>query len=145
MDQRGRCQRLSDRRVGQWRAAEGHYRGQHDQQLCVHRPSPNTTYAFQVSAFYAEGLSWSNTQNVLTFPAAPTVTLTAPSSTQVNIAWTSATSVSTYVIDEWIDGAWQQIANVGDGISYSVTGLTPQTTYQFMVGASQCVGHDLVD
>ena len=46
-----------------------------------------------------------------------------------------------YLVDEWINGAWTQIASVGSGsTSYSVTGLSAGTTYYFDVGAYNAAG-----
>ena len=41
-----------------------------------------------------------------------------------------------YLVDEWINGAWKQIATLGSGgTSFSVTGLSANTTYYFCVAA----------
>ncbi|MBI1830038.1 MAG: hypothetical protein HYR84_01145 [Planctomycetes bacterium] len=70
-------------------------------------------------------------------PAAPAFTAVAVSATQVNLAWNRVADAGSIVVDEWINGAWKQIATLNGGsTSVSVTGLSPKTTYYFDVGAA---------
>ncbi len=74
-------------------------------------------------------------------PAAPSLAAAAVSSGQVNLSWSSASGASGYLVDEWINGAWWQIGNVGSGISgYAVGGLSPGTAYTFDVAAYNSAG-----
>jgi hypothetical protein len=69
-------------------------------------------------------------------PSAPTLTATAVSESQIDLAWNSVLGASGYVVDEKINGAWKQIASVGSGVtSHPVPGLSAGTTYSFEVGA----------
>ena len=69
-------------------------------------------------------------------PAAPSFVATAVSGTQINLSWQSVSLADGYLVDEWIYGAWRQIASFGNGISGdSVTGLSTGTTYCFDVAA----------
>ncbi len=93
-------------------------------------------------------------------PAAPTLTATPYSASQINLTWTADFNASTYVVDEWIStrpilrasapdlklpvlglGHWAQIASLGSGAtSYQVSGLSVLTTYQFEVIAENAYG-----
>jgi len=74
-------------------------------------------------------------------PSAPWLTATAVSSSQVNLTWTSVAGASGYLVDEWINGAWQQIDNLSGGSTgCAVTGLSAATTYYFDVAACNSDG-----
>ena len=58
-------------------------------------------------------------------PAAPSFTATPVSGTQINLSWQSVPRANGYLVDEWINGAWRQIANWGTGSgTYTVSSLT---------------------
>jgi hypothetical protein len=104
--------------------------------------SPNTTYDFDVAACNAAGTTWANYQSAttlaatLTPPAAPSFTATAVSSSQINLAWTGVAGATGYLVDELISGVWKQIGSLGSSSTgCAVTGLSPNTTYSFDVGA----------
>jgi hypothetical protein len=77
-------------------------------------------------------------------PAAPTnLTLTAVSSTQINLAWTdNANSESGYYVERSVSGGgWTSIATLAaNANSYANTGLTPGTTYGYRVQAYNAFG-----
>ncbi len=102
----------------------------------------DTTYTFQVESYNASGYAWSNTVSALTYPAAPSVTLTAVGATGVDISWNSVVGATSYVIDEYIGNAWVQIATVSSGTtSFALTGLlVPNYGYNFIVGAVNSSG-----
>ena len=102
-----------------------------------------TTYYFVVGAYNSFGTTWADSHSVTTLSAmrAPTMTATAISSTQVQLNWTASSGATSYVIDEWYNNAWVQLATVGPGTrSVTVTGLSAGTTYSFDVGASNASG-----
>jgi uncharacterized protein YccT (UPF0319 family) len=100
-----------------------------------------TTYYFDVATYNSSGTTWANWQSATTRPAAPSFSTTAVSTSQINLAWSGVSGASGYVVDEWINGQWQQIANLGTfSRSYSVSGLTADTTYYFDVGAYNSSG-----
>ncbi|HET6880907.1 MAG TPA: C2 family cysteine protease, partial [Pirellulales bacterium] len=76
-------------------------------------------------------------------PAAPVVTATPMSGTQVDLAWHSVSGATGYLVDEWVNGAWKQIGNFNSGTtSVAVNGLNPHTTYYFDVAAYNSAGTD---
>ena len=106
----------------------------------------STTYFFEVGASNAAGTTWANYQSgttaaTLTPPAAPPFTVTPVSSSQINVAWTGVAGATGYLVNERINGVWTKIDSAGSGSgSYAVTGLSPNTTYFFEVGASNAAG-----
>jgi hypothetical protein len=103
--------------------------------------TPNTTYYFDVGAYDWSGTSWANYWSATTLVAAPTFTATAAGGTQVNMRWNSVAGATGYLVEEWINGAWQQIGNFGTATTACyVPGLTPNTTYYFNVGAYNALG-----
>jgi hypothetical protein len=101
-----------------------------------------TTYYFDVAAVNSSGTTWAAYKSVTTpqaAPAAPTLTATAVSSSQVNLSWTSVSGATSYTVDQWNGSSWVKIATV-TGTSYSVTGLNAGTTYYFDVGAVNSSG-----
>ena len=108
--------------------------------------SAGTTYYFDVAAYNSAGASWGNyqvatTSSNLTPPAAPAFTTTVVSASQVNLSWTGVSGASNYLVDEWINGVWTQIASLGSGsTSYAVGGSSTGTTYYFDVAATNSAG-----
>ena len=106
--------------------------------------SANTTYFFDVAAYNSAGTTWANWQSATTklaAPAAASFTATAVSALQVDLAWKSVNGASSYLVDEWINNAWSQIASLGSSASgYAVSGLSANTTYYFEVAASNSAG-----
>jgi hypothetical protein len=74
-------------------------------------------------------------------PAAPSLAVTAYSASQINLAWTGVSGTAGYLVDEWVNGAWKQIASVSSTTtSYSFAGLNANTTYYFDVAAYNLAG-----
>jgi hypothetical protein len=62
------------------------------------------------------------------------------SPTQIKLSWNGAAGAS-YLIDQWYNGAWTQIASLGTGYtSILITGLSAGTTYYFDVAAYNAAG-----
>ena len=100
-----------------------------------------TSYTFKVAATNVAGTVFTAQQTIETFTAAPTLTATAASTTQINLGWTAVTGATGYVVDELIGGVWTPIKTFGSGTtSFSVLGLTHAVTYQFKVGAVDSAG-----
>jgi hypothetical protein len=118
-------------------------------------PAVNTTYYYWVSAYNVLGESTkvAASQNAtggvttLNVPAAPTsLTATATSTTQIDLAWTdNATNETGYVVERATSpgsGFWSQIATPAAGAtSYSNTGLTESTQYEYRVYATNAAGN----
>ncbi len=103
--------------------------------------SPGTSYSFKVAAVNAAGATWATARSALTFPAAPVFTATAVSATEVNFSWDAVAGASSYLIDESVNGAWQQIGSMNSPYtSYAATGLSPGTSYSFKVAAVNAAG-----
>src|SRR5208337_2473390 len=93
------------------------------------------------------GTTWSNVASAKTLaptptpPAAPWLTATAVSTSQINLSWNSAAGATSYLVDELINSSWTQIGSQGSGsTSYAVNYLSAGTTYSFKVSASNTVG-----
>lgn len=74
-------------------------------------------------------------------PAAPSLTARATSSSQISLTWNNVAGATGYLIDEWVNGAWKQIANFGSGTtSYTVSGLSANSTHYFIAAAYNSAG-----
>lgn len=107
--------------------------------------SPNTSYSFRVSAVSiidGEGAkstaATATTSNIV--PNAPTITATAISSSQINIAITApasngGTAITSYKV--YRGGVYNGSTTT---LSYAATGLSASTTYSFTVSAVNDLG-----
>lgn len=122
--------------------------------------TPSTTYYFVVRAIDAAGSSPSSSQAsattgadsaCTTAPFAPTgLTATAYSPSQINLSWGAVTpptgcSALTYAVYQSTDSSFvpsdaNRVATNLPSPSYSSTGLTPSTTYHFIVRAVDVAG-----
>jgi len=87
------------------------------------------------------GLSLGHAGALVGAPAAPWLTATAVSGTQINLAWNHVAGANGYVVDEWMNGAWHELGTVGSNYTgCSIINLNPGTTYYFDVGAYNSTG-----
>ena len=109
----------------------------------------NTTYDYRVRATNTAGSSnWSAITSATTAqatPNAPTaLTAIATSVSQIDVTWTdNATNEDTFEIQQALSGTgnWSTLATVNINItSYSNTGLTANTTYDYRVRATNTAG-----
>ncbi len=101
-----------------------------------------STYYFWLGAYNSAGTTWAaGYQSATTFPAAPSFTASAVSASEIDLSWNRVGGASSYVIDEYVNGAWRQVATAGSGATgTAITGLNAQTTYYFWVGAANASG-----
>ncbi|MFA5104310.1 MAG: fibronectin type III domain-containing protein [Candidatus Margulisiibacteriota bacterium] len=109
--------------------------------------SANTTYYYRVYAYNTGGTSpYSNTLSAITnVPSPPTgLTSEAITQTQATLRWTDNSNIETnYIIQrkQSINDPWTNVATLGaNAISYTDTGLTPNTAYLYRVFASNANG-----
>ena len=112
---------------------------------------PDTQYFFRVNGFNAGGNStYSNVANATTLPnppAAPSsLSATAVSFTQINLAWTdNANNELGFKIERKLNttgASYSQIDMVGPNVtSYSNTGLTVNTNYVYRVRSYNSIGN----
>jgi len=72
-------------------------------------------------------------------PAAPTLTASVASSTQINLAWTGSSGATGYLVQQSLSSStgWNQVGSTSGGTtSFQDMGLTAGTTYYFRVIAT---------
>ncbi|HEX8914992.1 MAG TPA: fibronectin type III domain-containing protein [Humisphaera sp.] len=104
----------------------------------------NTTYHYRVLALDGTDAPSdpSNAPNVLTPLAAPTsVAVTGKTATTVTLGWANQSAAATNVVVEQYDAGndeWDALATLaGSATTYTATGLTEGTAYQFRVTATK--------
>ena len=102
-----------------------------------------TTYYYRISAIDAAGTSASAPSGaLLTFPAAPTLAGSVVSPTAINFSWTPILSATNYKLEKSTDGGttWSTVITQSTA-TYSATGLTADTAYQFRLSATNATGY----
>ncbi|HWE03064.1 MAG TPA: fibronectin type III domain-containing protein [Tepidisphaeraceae bacterium] len=102
-----------------------------------------TTYYYRLSALSPSGISVPTAAiTVLTYPAAPVVAANPTSATTIALTWPAILSATTYKVEQSTDGgfAWTTLAAANTTPSYTVTGLTADTSYKFRVSAINTTG-----
>ncbi|MBQ8790215.1 MAG: leucine-rich repeat protein [Ruminiclostridium sp.] len=74
---------------------------------------------------------------LLTRVAVSDLTSPSKSATAIRLNWTADSSATGYIIEQYIDGSWVQIADITDSstTTYKVTELVPGTAYKFRMRA----------
>jgi len=113
--------------------------------------APNSTTPFPATMNISSMQVWQNTTGTApapTVPAAPTgLTATLSGTSQINLAWSEATSGCTAfdILRSVAGGAYTQLAQVsGTTLAYSDTGLAASTAYSYEVTAVNAVGNSTV-
>ncbi len=104
--------------------------------------APATSYWFDVAARSASSWTWATPTKVTTLsaiPAAPTLSASAVSSSQVDLSWNAVSGATSYTVDEYTARGWTEIASTSS-TSFVATDLTPATSYSFDVAARNASG-----
>ncbi len=111
--------------------------------------SPVTQYSYQVTAVIGIEESPPSNEVVFTTPgglAAPTdMMATAVTTTRIDVSWTASPSASKYYLFRATGAGPFTYVTTVVGTSYANTGLTPSTTYSYMVHAADNLGRESGD
>ncbi len=77
-----------------------------------------------------------------TLPAAPVLSATTASISQINLSWKAVPGASGYWVDELMNGVQRSTVNVGNVTSHAVTGLYDCSLYTFYVCGYNSAGSD---
>jgi large repetitive protein len=107
-----------------------------------------TTYYYRVRAYDIDGITgYYNVITVTTAPAAPTAAAASNvAQTSFSANWGSVSGATAYYLDVATDNGFTSLVtgfnnlNVGNVVTYSVTGLTGNTTYYYRVRALNTYG-----
>jgi|GEM_PF-2550121 len=104
-------------------------------------------YKFRIKSYrFVDGVAYysdvSSTLTACTKPAKPIAKMTLNSSSSIRIGWDAISGANGYIIYVKKDGAWTRIGKVTSGstVTYSATGLSSGTTYEFKVYAYKTLG-----
>ena len=100
-----------------------------------------TTYYYRLSAVDAAGPSVPTPVDVaLTIPAAPMVTATPATLSQINVSWPAVAGASSYIVSSSPDGStWTPLVTQA-GTTYQNTSLSADTEYYYQVTAVNATG-----
>lgn len=101
--------------------------------------SPNTTYTFGVNAYNAAVTSgWTHPFSVTTFPAAPVVTATGESTSEIDLRWNAVPGATSYTVEQ---GTAPPVTLYGNtNTYYPDKGLNAGQVYVFTVTATDAYG-----
>ena len=108
-----------------------------------------TTYKFRMRAYKDYGLSayvgdYTGALGGTTNPSAVTgFKLGGRAADVLRLSWTTNSSATGYIIEQYINGEWIRIAKITDNTTnfYRVTNLQPSTIYKFRMKAYKMVGN----
>ena len=101
-----------------------------------------TTYYYRISSINAVGTSaTSSVIHALSLPSTPVLAGTLISATQVNLNWSAVSSATVYTVQISADAGstWTTLATPTQ-TTFSATGLTPDTAYQFRITVANGAG-----
>lgn len=111
----------------------------------------STTCKFRIRAYRntAKATDYSDyvTVAVNTLPAnVSNFRCTGRTKNSVTLSWNKNTTADGYIIQQYVNGKWVQKAKLSgsSSVSYTVTGLTPATSYNFRIQAYKTIGVNTV-
>jgi hypothetical protein len=103
---------------------------------------PGVSYRFDVGARNASRMAWGQPQQVTTVPpapAAPTISASPVSSSQVELSWNVVPYATSYTVAEYTASGWSVLGNT-NSTSFIASGLQPGASYEFDVAAGNASG-----
>ena len=103
--------------------------------------TPSTKYQFRIRAYYTDGVSTTYGDYVILSPTTRPNNLTGVKATStantVTLSWDKNDSATGYFVQQFKNGAWTHVRQLArnTATTYTATGLTPSTTYQFRIRA----------
>ena len=100
-----------------------------------------TTYYYRIDVITASGTSvWSSTASATTIAInTPTLTATAPSTTSINLSWTTITNATNYVLQRDTNASFTTAVQIASqtGTTFTSSGLTQGNAYYYRVNDVQ--------
>ena len=103
--------------------------------------TPSTKYQFRIRAYYTSGDTTVYSDYKYVSPTTRPSNLTGVKATStantVTLSWDKNDTATGYFIQQYKDGKWTHIRQLARNtvLSYTATGLTPSTTYQYRIRA----------
>ena len=103
--------------------------------------APSTIYQFRIRAYYTNGSSTTysdyTTFRAMTKPSNITGVKVSSTSNTVTLSWDKNSTATGYLIQQYKDGKWTHVRQLArnTATTYTATGLTPSTTYQYRIRA----------
>ncbi|MGN0611662.1 MAG: fibronectin type III domain-containing protein [Ruminiclostridium sp.] len=103
--------------------------------------TPSTKYQFRIRAYYTDGASTTYSDYVTLAPTTRPSNLTGVKATStsntVTLSWDKNSTATGYFIQQYKNGEWTHIRQLARNTvtSYTATGLTPSTAYQYRIRA----------
>lgn len=100
----------------------------------------NTAYQYRIRAYNQNGFSAYSLYNIRSTgynPTQPTLSLASLTSTSINLSWTPSTGSGYYLERKVGSGSWAALSTISSNstTSYSDTGLSANTSYQYRIKA----------
>ena len=102
---------------------------------------PSTKYQYRIRAYYTDGTTTTYSDYKYVSPTTRPTNLTGVKVTSttntVTLSWDKNNSATGYFVQQYKNGAWTHVRQLARNTvtTYTATGLTPSTTYQFRIRA----------
>ena len=103
--------------------------------------TPSTKYQYRIRAYYTDGTSTTYSDYKYVSPTTRPSNITGVKVTStantVTLSWDKNNSATGYFVQQYKNGAWTHVRQLArnTATTYTATGLTPSTTYQFRIRA----------